>query len=88
MWVDRTYDFIKQANQPTFFLQNWLGNREVMRTPENMSWYGVGGIRTHGALADTLVFKNRLFLVIPVNLNRYKVIKLPKVIHFYELSCS
>ena len=30
-----------------------------MRTPENMSWYGGGGIRTHGALADTLVFKTR-----------------------------
>ncbi len=30
-----------------------------MRAPENMSWYGGGGIRTHGALADTLVFKTR-----------------------------
>ena len=30
-----------------------------MRTPENMSWYGGGGIRTHGTLADTLVFKTR-----------------------------
>ena len=30
-----------------------------MRTPENMSLYGGGGIRTHGALADTLVFKTR-----------------------------
>ena len=30
-----------------------------MVTSENMSWYGGGGIRTHGALADTLVFKTR-----------------------------
>ena len=30
-----------------------------MRIPGNMSWYGGGGIRTHGALADTLVFKTR-----------------------------
>ena len=30
-----------------------------MGTSENMSWYGGGGIRTHGALADTLVFKTR-----------------------------
>ena len=28
-----------------------------MVTSENVSWYGGGGIRTHGALADTLVFK-------------------------------
>ena len=30
-----------------------------MGTSENVSWYGGGGIRTHGALADTLVFKTR-----------------------------
>ena len=30
-----------------------------MVTSENVSWYGGGGIRTHGALADTLVFKTR-----------------------------
>ena len=30
-----------------------------MGTSENVPWYGGGGIRTHGALADTLVFKTR-----------------------------
>ena len=30
-----------------------------MGTSENVSWYGGGGIRTHGTLADTLVFKTR-----------------------------
>ena len=30
-----------------------------MGTSEDVSWYGGGGIRTHGALADTLVFKTR-----------------------------
>ena len=30
-----------------------------MGTSENVSRYGGGGIRTHGTLADTLVFKTR-----------------------------
>ena len=29
----------------------------ILRTPENVSWYGGGGFRTHVTLADTLVFK-------------------------------
>ena len=50
--------------------------------------YGGGGIRTHGALADTLVFKPSRFLVIPIGLNRFKEIKLPKVSHFIFLLLS
>ena len=53
-----------------------------MGTSEYVSWYGGGGIRTHGALADTLVFKKRFFLVIPMDLIRFKEIKSPKVSHF------
>ena len=33
-----------------------------------MSWYGGGGIRNHGTLADTLVFKIRWCYVIPMDL--------------------
>ena len=68
-------------------MRSYENLREFMRTPENMSWYGEGGIRTHGTVSGTLVFKPSRFLVIPIDLNRFKEIKLPKVIHFYELSC-
>ena len=42
---------------------------------------GGGRIRTHGALADTLVFKNRIFLVIAADLIGFKEMKRPKVDH-------
>ena len=45
------------------------------------SKYGVGGIRTHGTLADTLVFKTSLFLVIPIELIVLGETKRPKVDH-------
>ena len=44
--------------------------------------YGGGGIRTHGALADTLVFKASLFLVIPIDLMVLDETKRPIVDHF------
>ena len=43
--------------------------------------YGGGGIRTHGALADTLVFKIRWCSVIPMDLIVLGEIKIPKVDH-------
>ena len=45
------------------------------------SKYGGGGIRTHGALADTLVFKSSGLLVIAVNLIFFKEQSSPKVHH-------
>ena len=44
--------------------------------------YGGGGIRTHGALADPLVFKASLFLVIPIDLMVLDETKRPIVDHF------
>ena len=47
--------------------------------------YGGGGIRTHGALADTLVFKASLYLVIPIDLIVLDAKKKPFVRHFGKL---
>jgi len=44
--------------------------------------YGGGGIRTHGALADTLVFKLSRSLVIPIDLIGFDETKRPIVDHF------
>ena len=43
--------------------------------------YGGGGIRTHGTLADTLVFKIRWCSVIPMDLIVLGETKKPKVDH-------
>ena len=49
-----------------------------MGTSENVSRYGGGGIRTHGTLADMLVFKTSSFLVIAVDQIVLKELIVPK----------
>jgi len=48
---------------------------------------GGGGIRTHGTLADTLVFKASMYLVIAVGLRVFKETIKPFVHHFGKLRC-
>ena len=54
-----------------------------MGTSENVSWYGGGGIRTHGALADTLVFKTIYLLLMPIDLRWFKEQSCPKVARYF-----
>ena len=50
---------------------------------------GGGGIRTHGALADTLVFKPSIFRVIPIDLICLDERKIPIVDQFKFITmCS
>ena len=59
-------------------------NLKLMKTNETLrrvSKNGGSGIRTHGTLADMLVFKNRIFLVIAADLIGFKEMKRPKVDH-------
>ena len=69
--------------------KSFVSNKKVLSVSQkhklNLIVYkygGEGGIRTHGTVAGTLVFKPSRFLVIPIDLNRFKEIKLPKVSHF------
>ena len=69
--------------------KSFVSNKKVLLVSQkhklNLIVYkygGEGGIRTHGTVAGTLVFKSSRFLVVPIDLNRFKEIKLPKVSHF------
>ena len=69
--------------------KSYVSNKKVLSVSQKhklkflvYKYGGEGGIRTHGTVAGTLVFKPSRFLVIPIDLNRFNEIKLPKVSHF------
>ena len=70
--------------------KSFVSNKKVLLVSQkhklNLIVYkygGEGGIRTHGTVAGTLVFKDRLFPVISIDLIGFSEINLPFVYHFY-----